>query len=338
MGLIERLKLDAAALVALGCIVASAPFLLLETSEARGQEYPTRTIKFVVPWPAGGTVDVSARMLGQKLADRLGRPVIVENRPGAGSVIGATAVARAAPDGYTLLFSGSTAFAVNPAVFKKLPYDPVKDFAPVALIVEIPMVLVVHPSLPAHSVSDLIKLAREKPGQLSFASAGPGSPQHLFAELLERMTGIEMMHVPYQGGPQALADVTAGHVPLIFGDPVSSLPLIREGKVVALGVSSTRRLASAPEIPTVAEAGVPGFEAAAWVMIAAPANTPRDIVRKLHSVLKSIMAVPEFQQQLAPLGLSQIDSPPPEELHRFINTEIARWRKVVEQAGIAGSQ
>ncbi len=334
MGLIARRNL---ALIALSCVVLSALFLLT-TSEVHGQEYPTRTIVLVVPWPAGGTMDVAARMLGRELADRLGKPVIVENRPGAGSVIGATSVARAAPDGYTLLLSGVTGFAVNPAVFRKLPYDPVKDFAPIALIVGIPMVLVVHPSLPVHSVSDLIKLAREKPGQLSFASAGPGSPQHLFAELLISMTGMEIVHVPYRGGPQALADVMAGHMPLVFGDPVSSLPLIREGKVRALGVSSPTRLASAPEIPTVAESGVPGFEAVAWSMIVAPANTPRDIIMKLHAELKSIMAVPEFQQRLAPLGLSPIDSPPPEELHQFINTEMVRWRKVVERAGIAGSQ
>jgi tripartite-type tricarboxylate transporter receptor subunit TctC len=336
MQLIKRRTLDGA-LTALTCIVAGAS-LLMTTSEVRSQEYPTRAITLVVPWPAGGTMDVVARMLGSKLADRVGKPVIVENHPGAGSVIGATAVARAVPDGYTLLLSGVTGLAVNPAVFRKLPYDAVKDFAPLALIVGIPLVLVVHPSLPVYSVSDLIKLAREKPGQLSFASAGLGSPQHLFAQLLISMTGVQIVHVPYRGGPQALTDVTAGHIPLVFGDPVSSLPLIREGKVRALGVSSSSRLASAPDIPTVAEAGVPGFEAVAWSMIVAPANTPGDIVMKLHVEIKSIMAVAEFQQHLTPLGLSPIDSPPPEELRRFVNTEIVRWRKVVEEAGITGSQ
>jgi tripartite-type tricarboxylate transporter receptor subunit TctC len=188
MQLIKRRTLDGA-LTALTCIVAGAS-LLMTTSEVRSQEYPTRAITLVVPWPAGGTMDVVARMLGSKLADRVGKPVIVENHPGAGSVIGATAVARAVPDGYTLLLSGVTGLAVNPAVFRKLPYDAVKDFAPLALIVGIPLVLVVHPSLPVYSVSDLIKLAREKPGQLSFASAGLGSPQHLFAQLLISMTGV----------------------------------------------------------------------------------------------------------------------------------------------------
>jgi tripartite-type tricarboxylate transporter receptor subunit TctC len=306
--------------------------------EAHAEQYPTRPITIVAPWPAGGIVDVSARLIAQKLAERLGKPVIVENRPGGGSTIGATAVARAEPDGHTLLFSGSTAFAVNPALFKKLPYDPVKDFTPVAVVVEIPMVLVVHPELPVQSLADLITLARQRPGQLSYASAGPGSPQHLYAELLKRMTGIEMLHVPYRGGPQALADVTAGRIPVVFGDPASSLPLIREGKVRALAVSSPRRLTYAPDIPTVGEAGVPGFEAAAWVMLAAPANTRDEIVNKLHAEVKAIVATPELQEQLTRLGVTPIESARPEQLRGFVDAEIVRWKEVVDRAGIAGTQ
>ena len=319
---------------AIAGLILAAPAVAL----AQAQDYPTRPVTLVAPWPAGGAIDTLCRILGPKLSDRLGKPVIIENRAGAASVIGTAAIAKAAPDGYTLVMGGATALAVAVTVYKKLPYDPTKDFAPIALVSRIPFVLVAHPSLPVRSVPQLIQFAKEKPGQLSYASGGPGSPHHLYMELLKSMTGIEMMHIPYKGNAPAATDVLAGHVPLMFSDPVPSLPPIRDGRLVALGVSSATRWPASPEIPPIAEAGVPGFDAVAWSMIVAPANTSDAIVNKLHSVLKSIQELPEIQQQMINLGTIPISSPPPEELQRFINFEIGRWGKIVHQAGIAGSE
>ena len=319
---------------AIAGLILAAPAVAL----AQAQDYPTRPVTLVAPWPAGGAIDTLCRILGPKLSDRLGKPVIIENRAGAASVIGTAAIAKAAPDGYTLVMGGATALAVAVTVYKKLPYDPTKDFAPIALVSRIPFVLVAHPSLLVRSVPQLIQFAKEKPGQLSYASGGPGSPHHLYMELLKSMTGIEMMHIPYKGNAPAATDVLAGHVPLMFSDPVPSLPPIRDGRLVALGVSSATRWPASPEIPPVAEAGVPGFDAVGWSMIVAPANTSDAIVNKLHSVLKSIQELPEIQQQMINLGTIPISSPPPEELQRFINFEIGRWGKIVHQAGIAGSE
>ena len=257
-----------------------------EAPLAQTQHYPARPITLISPTAAGGTNDMACRLLGARLAERLGKPVVIENRPGAGFVTGTAAGARAAPDGYTLVMPGSSALAANVTIYRNLPYDPRKDFAPVALVGDIPMILVVHPSLPVRSVAELIDFAKEKSGQLSYASAGPGTPQHLLAELLKSMMRIEMMHIPYKGGAPAVASVAGGHVPLIFADPVSSLPLINAGKLRALGVSTKARLPSAPEIPPIAEAGVPGFDASAWIMIVAPANTPKEIVIKLHAEIQ----------------------------------------------------
>lgn len=319
-------------------VLASLIMAVQGGSIAQTRDYPARPITLISPWPAGGASDTLCRMLGARLADRLGKPVLIENRPGAGSTIGVAAAARAAPDGYTLAWAGSSALATSVTIYKRLPYDPTKDFAPAALVAHIPFLLVVHPSLPARSVPELIKLAEDKQGQLSYASGGPGSPHHLFAELFKRMTGIQMMHVPYKGSAPAVADVVAGHVPVLFSDAVVALPLIREGKLRVLGVTTIARLASAPEIPTIAEAGVPDFDAVAWSMIIAPVNTPTAIVTTLHAELKNIVELPEFQQQMVKLGMIPVSSPSPEELQRFINSEIIRWGKVVHQAGIAGSE
>jgi tripartite-type tricarboxylate transporter receptor subunit TctC len=315
-----------------------ALFGVQEAPPAQAQHYPTRPITLISVTAAGASNDMVCRILAARLADRLGKPVVVENRPGAGFVIGTTAGARAAPDGYTLVMPGSSALAANVTIYRRLPYNPTKDFAPVALVSEIPMILVVHPSLQVHSVSELIKFAKERPGQLSYASAGPGTPQHLFVELFKSMTGIEMMHVPYKGGAPAVASVAGGHVPVIFADPVSSLPLINDGKLRALGVSTKLRLPSATEIPPLAEVGVPGFDASAWMMVAAPGRTPREIVNRLHAELKSIVGLPDIQQQMVKLGVIPVISPSPEELQPFINSEVARWAEVVLRAGIAGSE
>jgi tripartite-type tricarboxylate transporter receptor subunit TctC len=268
----------------------------------------------------------------------MGRSVVVENRPGAGSVIGTAAGAKASPDGYTMVMAGSGSLAISATMYKKLPYDPIKDFIHVALGARVPFVLVVNPSLPVRSVAELVAYAKENPGKLSFASGGPGSPHHLYGELLKSMTGIEMTHVPYKGSAPALTDVIAGHVPILFSDTVPSLPQIREGKVRALGVSTAVRLPSAPEIPPIAEVGVPGFDAAGWGVFSLPAGTPKEVVAKLQAALDAAIALPDVQQQIIKLGLIPGGASSPEELQRFINSEITRWAKVVTQAGLAGTE
>ncbi|MCC6778313.1 MAG: tripartite tricarboxylate transporter substrate binding protein [Hyphomicrobiales bacterium] len=302
------------------------------------QDYPLRQITLIVPWPAGGAVDAISRAVSPPLAERLGKSVVVDNRPGAGSVIGTAAGAKAAPDGYTLSMPGSGSLAIGAAMYKKLPYDPVADFIPITLGARIPFVLVVNPSLPVRSVTELIKYARDNPGKLSFASGGPGSPHHLYAELLKSMTGIEMTHVPYKGSAPALTDVIAGHVSILFSDTVPSLPQIREGKVRALGVSTAVRLPSAPEIPPIAEVGVPGFDAAGWSVFAVPTGTPRRIVNKLQTALNAVLALPNVRQQIIQVGMLPGGGSSAEELQRFIIAEIARWGKVVQQAGLAGTE
>jgi tripartite-type tricarboxylate transporter receptor subunit TctC len=318
--------------------IATLVTSLLAVPAIYAQDYPTRPITLIAPWPAGGAVDALCRAVAPKLAERLGQSVIVENRPGAGSALGTAAIAKAAPDGYALVMGGSGSLAIAPTLFKSLAYDPTKDFAPAALVGSIPFVLVVNPSLPVKSVAELVQYAKANPGKLSYGSGGPGSPHHLYAELLKSMTGIEMTHVPYKGSAPALTDVVAGHVPLLFSDTVPSLPLIREGRVRALGVSSAIRLPSAPEIPPIAEAGVPGFDAAGWGMIIAPAGTPKPIVARLHAELKAIVALPDIQQQIIKLGMVPADSAAPDKLQDFINAEMTRWGKVVRQAGLAGSE
>src|SRR5262245_30722439 len=304
----------------------------------RAQEFPTRPITLVAPWPAGGAVDALCRFLAPGLSERLGKSVVVENRPGAGSVIGTAAVAKAAPDGYTLVMAGSGSLAISATLYKKLPYDPTRDFAPIALIGKIPFVLVVNPSVPVRSVSELIAYGKANPGKLSYGSGGPGSPHHLYAEMLKSMTSIDIAHVPYKGSAPALTDVVAGHIPLMFSDTVPALPLIREGKVRALGVSSAARLPSAPEIPPVSEVGVPGFDAAGWGMIVAPAGTADDIVRRLNADLLAVLGAPDVQQQIIRLGMVPARPASPAGLNNYINSEMERWGKVVQRAGLAGTE
>jgi tripartite-type tricarboxylate transporter receptor subunit TctC len=304
--------------------------------QARAQSYPNRPIRMISPFPAGGGNDVLARVIANKLAERLKGTVVIENRPGAGAVIGITALAKSAPDGYTLVLSGST-LAVAGTLFKTPPFDAAKDFAPVALVVHYPFLLVANPALPAKSVPELVALAKQKPGQILYASPGVATSQHLFAELLKVLTGIELRHIPYNGTAPAAVDIVAGRVSLMFAAAAPTLPLIKEGTLRALGVSSAARLAEAPDIPPIADT-VPGFDASNWSIVLAPAGTPRDIVNKLHGELKAVMAAPDVQDQLAKIGMIPIISPSPEELQTFISTEVARWGKIVQQAGIAGAQ
>ena len=324
-------------------LLAAAALLMGVSSPAQAQtspaqDYPNRAVTLVVPYPAGGGLDALARMLGQKLAERLGKPVVIENRTGAGTVIGAASVAKAAPDGYTIMLGTSTPFAITATLNKSLPYDPAKDFAPIALVSNAPFLLLVHPSQPVHSVADLVALAKAKPGQLSYGSAGPGSPQNLSFELLKTLTGINIVHVPYRGDGPALTDLVAGHIPTMFGEPTPILPLLKDGKVRALGVSSASRLPIAPDVPTIAEAGVPGFDLTSWQMIVAPAGTPQEIVDKLHVEVKKVLELPEVKAEFARTARITVDYPSVDDLQRFMRSEIVRLGKVVEQAGIARSQ
>jgi len=305
---------------------------------ANAQTYPARPVTFVVPFAPGGGTEFLARLLGQRLEQRFGKPFVIENRPGGGGVIGGLSVARAAPDGYTILMAPSPVMAINAALHKKLPYDPAVDFVPVALVVATPYVLVATPSLSVQSATDLVELAKAKPGQLSFASAELGTPHHLFAQLFKSMTSVEMTHVPYRGSVPALSDVAAGHVQLMFCDIPAALGLINEGKVRGLGVSTKERVAALPGISSIAEQGLAGFDAASWQMVVAPAATPEDIVQRLHAEIKDFMVQPEIKEYAFKMGLLPIDTPSVPSLRVFVQTEIARWGKVVEQAGIAGSQ
>ena len=302
------------------------------------QSYPSRPVTVVVPYAAGGGLDLVARVLAQKLSERTRQSFFVENKLGAGGVIAANDVAKSTPDGYTIFAGSSTQLAIQVTLHKILPYDPATDFVPIALVASVPFVLIVHPSLPAQTAGDLIKLARERPGQLSFGSSGVGGPPHLYMELLQTMTGTQMTHIPYKGTAQAILDVVAGRVPILMSDVAPAAPLIKAGTVRALGVSSTTRVATLPDVPPIAENGVPGFDAVAWIMLVAPAASPPAVVDKLHADLKAIVAMPETQQKFAELGVIPIDTPPVLTLQSFVKSEIGRWGKVVEHAGLAGSE
>jgi tripartite-type tricarboxylate transporter receptor subunit TctC len=286
--------------------------LALAIAPAHSDDYPSRRITLIAPWPPAGAIDTVCCELAPGLGDLLGQPVVVENMPGAGSTIGTADGAKAAPDGYTLVMAGSGSLAISPTLYKELPYDPRRDFAPIALVVRVPFVLVVNPSLPIESVTDLISYAKAHPGALTYGSGGAGSPHQLFAEMFKTMTGTEMTHVPYTGSAPALTDLIGGHIALLFADPAPALPLIKAGKVRALGVTSAAPLPAAPEIPPLAERGVPGFDAAGWGLVVAPAHTPAAIVRKLYDAFRTVESRPEIRDHLSFLGLTPQTSPPPE--------------------------
>lgn len=308
------------------------------TPVAFAQDYPSRPVTFVVPYAPGGVTDLFARLLGQKLEQRLGKPFVIENRPGASAITAATAVARSAPDGYTIMMASSTPMALNVTVRKSLPYDPTKDLVPLALIARVPFVLVVNPALPIHSVDDLVRLAKEKPGTLSYGTPGPGTFHHLNAEMVKSMFGIEMVNVPYKGTVPALNDVIAGHISLMFSDVPPALPLIRAGKLRAIGVTTAQRVPAAPELAPLAEIGIPGYDTASWHMVATQGQVPQPIVDKLNAELRAIMDDEALQEALIRDGALPQKSPPPAELKRFLQSEILRWGEVVKKAGIAGSE
>jgi tripartite-type tricarboxylate transporter receptor subunit TctC len=319
-------------------LIAAAAFavaaLVGVPGQAEAQSYPNRPIRIISPFPPGGGNDVLARIIATKLAERLKGTVVVENRPGAGAVVGIQALAKSTPDGYSLVLSGST-LAVAPTLYKKQPFDPIKDFEPVALVAHYPFLLVATASLPIRSVSELIEQAKRRPGEIMYASPGAATSQHLFAELLKVQTGINLRHIPYNGTAPAVIDIVAGRVALMFAAAAPSIPLLKDGTLRALGVSSAARLAELPEVPPIADA-VPGFDESNWSIVLAPAGTPPEIVTKLHDALKDVMAMPDVEKQLATVGMIPIVSPPPDELRKFVGTAVARWGKIVQQAGIAG--
>ena len=297
--------------------------------------YPDRQVTFIVPFaPAGGT-DVLARLLAEQLEQALGAPFVVENRPGAGTVIATNFVVKSPPDGYTIMMDVSS-LAIDVTLYKSLPYDPAKDLALVALIARVPFVLVVNPSLQVNSVEDLIKLAKQRP--LSYGSGGIGAFHHLAAALFCSMTGIKMTHVPYRGTAPALNDVMGGYIQLMFSDLGPALPLINAGKIRPLAVTTKERFAALPNVPPLADAGVPGFDAAAWQAVAAPAKTPQPVLAKLNSQLNAVMAKGDVRTRISDFGMIPVGSGSLDDLRQFFQSEIARWAKVVEEAGIAHSE
>lgn len=295
------------------------------------QAYPNRNITFVVPYPAGGTTDLLARMIADQLKINLGATVVVENKPGAGTTLGAAHVARAAPDGYTLLMATSTTLAINKTLFKKLPYDPVADFAPVALIAAVPFALVAHPSVPATGLAEFIAYAKNR--SLAYGSAGNGSPQHLGAEMLRTAAGLDLKHVTYRGSVPALQDVIGGHLPIMVVDLQPALPHIRDGKLKVFGVTTPRRVAAAPEIPTLAEAGLSGFELIAWQGVVAPAGTPRPILDQLAVEIAKLAAAPESRSRLVGLTLEPLSGSGPDSFAAYVKTEVERWAPIVTASG-----
>ena len=294
--------------------------------------YPAKAIRYVVPFPAGGPLDIVARAIGQELNKSWGQPVVIDNRPGAGGNIGADLVAKAPADGYTILMGAVSTHAINVTLYNKLPYDPIRDFAPVTLITSVPNVLVVHPSVPANNVKELIALAKSRPGQLNFASGSTGSAGHLAGELFNSMAGVRMTHIPYKGAAPAVVDLMAGHVSLMFDNMSSALPNIKATRVRALAVTTLKRSPLLPQLPTISDAGLRGFDIATWFGIFAPAGAPPDIVARLNGEIVRILHTPEMKERLALLGAEPIGNKP-DEFAAFVRAEIPKYAKVIQASG-----
>ncbi len=320
-----------------GLLVAATALSLLPALAVQAQNYPTKPVRLITPFPPGGTTDILARIVATKLSEAWGQQVFVDNRGGAGGTVGVGLAARAEPDGHTILIAHIGPLAMAPALYPKLAYDPVKDFAAITQIASVPNGFVVHPSLPVRSVKELVALARARPGQMSFASAGNGQGSHLAGEMFKSLAGIELIHVPYKGAGPALADVLAGHASILFNDPVSAMPHIKAGRLKLLAVGTAQRSAAVPDTPTVAESGVPGFDAYAGLGILAPAGLPTDIAAKLHREIIKAMNAPEIKERFfsASGGIEPIGANP-EQSVVFIRSEMTKWAKVVKDAGVKG--
>ncbi|MEO8656757.1 MAG: tripartite tricarboxylate transporter substrate binding protein [Ramlibacter sp.] len=319
----SKRHLLAAALSGLAALAPSAPAL--------GQTFPSKPIKIVVPYTPGGPTDIAARIVGQKLSEALGQPVVIENKPGAGGNIGADAVAKAPADGYTLLLV-TTGHTINPALYPKMTYDLKKDLAPVSQLTSGPMVVAVTPSLGVNSIKELIALAKAKPGTLNFGSAGNGSSTHLAPELFSMMAGIKMNHIPYKGSAPALSDVMAGNAQVAFDFMTSAMPFVRSGKLKGLATTGATRSPAAPELPTVAEAGVPGFEVIGWNGVMAPAATPPEVIARLNAEIKKVLDLPEVKERIAGMGSSAYWNTPAD-FGNYVQAETAKWGKVVKASG-----
>jgi len=323
------------------CALALAPLVaaLQAAAPAYAETYPTRPITIIVSLAAGTGMDTLVRLYGEKLSQALGQPVVIDNRPGGAGVVAGEAIAKGPPDGYTLAVATSAVMAIRPTLFKTRPFEPLTDFVPISHYVKSPFVFVVAPSLPVNSVSEFIKYAKERPGQLSYSSSGIGGAPHLTAELLKQKFGFDMAHVPYRNSPQSIADVAAGHVAASVAEAGASLPLIKDGKLRALAVTSATRFPTLPEVPPLAEAvGMPDLEAVSWHVIFARHDTPREIVNRLHGEMARIMAAPEMQQRIMAIGLIPHQSPSVEGIQAYIKAETEKWGALVRQLGLEGSQ
>ena len=316
-----------------GLLGLTALALLGSVTMAAAQDaFPTRPVSLVIPFPAGGSTDLVGRIVAEKMSSLLGQQIVVDNRGGAGGNVGSAVVAKAEPDGYTILMGTVATHAINPALYKKMPYDPVADFAPISLLVVVPNVLVVNPDFPAQNVQELIALAKEKPGELSYASSGNGTPLHLSGELFKSMAGVDIVHVPYKGAGPALIDVMGGHVPIMFDNLPSSTEHIKAGKLRGLAVTTAERAPSMPDLPTIAESGLPGYETYTWNALFAPAGTPPEVIAKLNEAAVAAVKDPAVQAKLADVGASVVGSTP-EELGEHVKAEMAKWAPVVKASG-----
>ena len=313
------------------CVFCAA-LAVAAAGAAFGQAYPVKPVRMIVPSSAGGGTDIVARIISPELSRRLGQQVVVENRAGAGTMIGIEAAARSAPDGYTLLMGLST-LAINSALYKKVPYDPVRDFAPITQVISSASIIVVHPSVPVKTVKELIAFARARQGQLNYASAGIGTYPHMTMELFLSMAGLKMAHIPYKGTAPAMIDMVAGQVATMAATILTGMPQIRAGRLRPLGITSTARSPIVPEIPTVAEAGLPGFESVQWYGMLAPARTPKDIITRLHGEMARILHLPEIKERFAGDGADPVGNTP-DEFGRYIQSELTKWAKVARDAGI----
>ncbi len=302
---------------------------------AQAQVYPTKPVHVIVPYPAGGATDFFARTVFTRMSEGLGQQVLVENRPGAGTAIGASEVARAAPDGYTLLLGDAGTYAFNPTLYKKLSYDPVKDFAPISLTGRFALILVVNPTtMPVKSLKEFVEIVKRNPGKIDYGAAGPGAPLHLAMELFRKTADLDMTPIPYKGGADAMADVIGGRIPTMFLDIASGLPQVKGGKVRAIAVASEKRVAALPDVPTVGEQGYPGFEAWAWQGFVAPAGTPRPVIARLNAEFAKVMADPIVKQRLSESGFEpQVSTP--EQFSAYMKSEIAKWEKVIHDSKIS---
>jgi len=315
------------------CITAALAACLAPITPALAQAFPNKPIRWILPYPPGGGSDTIARPVARKLSENVGQQVIIDNRGGAGGNIGMETAARAAPDGYTIVLGLTAQLAVNPALYQKIPYDPIRDFEPITLLANGAYLLVAHPSLPAKTMKEVITIAKKRPDEILYASSGNGSGAHLATELLNNMTGIKLKHVPYKGGGPALVDTISGQTQLLFATPIASAGHLEAGRLRAIAVSTTKRVSSMPNVPTVAESGVPGYDSGVWYGMLAPKGTPREVIARLNEEFRKVLADPAIRGFLTKSGVDP-DGGTPEELGKYMRSELAKWAKVVKAANI----